>query len=256
MKQIPNIFTLLNLLFGCIAIVFTLQTDSIIIYVNDQFESSFNIPEKLTWAAFCIGLAAIIDFLDGFVARALHATSAFGKQLDSLSDIVSFGVAPAAIIYQLLRLSFAREENGLEASILWLLPAFIVSCAAAWRLAKFNLNEAPSRNFKGVPTPAVGLLIASFPLILHYNAALFGVGNVLINKWVLYGLIFLLSYLMVSDLPMMSMKFKDYTLKNNLPKIILVGITIISGIFLQWVAAPVIFIVYILLSLAYKKALA
>ena len=256
MKQIPNIFTLLNLLFGCIAIVFTLQTDSIIIYVNDQFESSFNIPEKLTWAAFCIGLAAIIDFLDGFVARALHATSAFGKQLDSLSDIVSFGVAPAAIIYQLLRLSFAREENGLEASILWLLPAFIVSCAAAWRLAKFNLNEAPSRNFKGVPTPAVGLLIASFPLILHYNAALFGVGNVLINKWVLYGLIFLLSYLMVSDLPMMSMKFKDYTLKNNLPKIILVGITIISAIFLQWVAAPVIFIVYILLSLAYKKALA
>ena len=256
MKQIPNIFTLLNLLFGCIAIVFTLQTDSIIIYVNDQFESSFNIPEKLTWAAFCIGLAAIIDFLDGFVARALHATSAFGKQLDSLSDIVSFGVAPAAIIYQLLRLSFAREENGLEASILWLLPAFIISCTAAWRLAKFNLNETPSHNFKGVPTPATGLLIASFPLILHYNAALFGVGNVLINKWVLYGLIFLLSYLMLSDLPMMSMKFKDYTLKNNLPKIILVGITIISAIFLQWVAAPVIFIVYILLSLAYKKALA
>ena len=190
LAAIPNMFTLLNLFFGCIAIVFALQTESVIIYVNDQFESSFNIPEKLTWAAFCIGLAAIIDFLDGFVARALHATSAFGKQLDSLSDIVSFGVAPAAIIYQLLRLSFAREENGLEASILWLLPAFIVSCAAAWRLAKFNLDETESYNFRGVPTPAVGLLIASFPLILHYNAALFDIGNILVNKWVLYGIIF------------------------------------------------------------------
>jgi len=255
MKQIPNLFTLLNLFFGCIAIVFTLQTDAVIIYVNDQFESSFNIPEKLTWAAIFILLAGVVDFLDGFVARLMHATSALGKQLDSLSDIVSFGVAPAAILYQLLRLSFAREENGLEISILWLLPAFIISCAAAWRLATFNLDETESYNFKGVPTPAVGLLIASFPLILHYNAALFDIGNILVNKWVLYGIIFLLSYLMVSNIPIMGMKFKDYTLKNNLPKIILAAVTIIGVIFLQWVAVPVIFIVYILLSLAYKKTL-
>ena len=255
MKQIPNIFTLLNLFFGCMAIVFTLQTDSVIIYVNDQFESSFNIPEKLTWAAIFILLAGVVDFLDGFVARLMHATSALGKQLDSLSDIVSFGVAPAAILYQLLRLSFAREENGLEISILWLLPAFIISCAAAWRLAKFNLDETESYNFRGIPTPAVGLLIASFPLILHYNAALFDIGNILVNKWVLYGIIFLLSYLMVSNIPIMGMKFKDYTLKNNLPKIILAAVTIIGVIFLQWVAVPVIFIVYILLSLAYKKTL-
>ena len=255
MKQIPNLFTLLNLFFGCIAIVFTLQTDAVIIYVNDQFESSFNIPEKLTWAAIFILLAGVVDFLDGFVARLMHATSALGKQLDSLSDIVSFGVAPAAILYQLLRLSFAREENGLEISILWLLPAFIISCAAAWRLATFNLDETESYNFKGVPTPAVGLLIASFPLILHYNAALFDIGNILVNKWVLYSIIFLLSYLMVSNIPIMGMKFKDYTLKNNLPKIILAAVTIIGVIFLQWVAVPVIFIVYILLSLAYKKTL-
>ena len=255
MKQIPNLFTLINLFFGCIAIVFTLQTDSVIIYVNDQFESSFNIPEKLTWAAIFIGLAAVIDFLDGFVARLLRSTSALGKQLDSLSDLVSFGVAPSAIIYQLLRLSFAREENGLEVSILWLLPAFIVSCAAAWRLGKFNLNETESYNFRGAPTPAVGLLIASFPLILHYNAELFNVGTILINKWLLYAIIVLLSYLMVSKIPMMGMKFKDYTVKNNLPKIILVAFAILSAIFLQWLAVPVVFIVYILLSLAYKKTL-
>src|SRR5665647_1987630 len=97
-KQIPNIFTLFNLFFGCMAIVFALQTNAVVIYVNEEFNSSFNIPEKITWAAICIGIAALIDFLDGFVARLLKATSSMGKQLDSLSDIVSFGVAPAVTV--------------------------------------------------------------------------------------------------------------------------------------------------------------
>ncbi|MEO6327595.1 MAG: CDP-alcohol phosphatidyltransferase family protein [Ginsengibacter sp.] len=255
LEAIPNLFTLLNLLFGCIAIVFALQTESIIIYVNDEFGSSFNIPGKLTWAGIFIILAGIVDFLDGFVARLLHATSSLGKQLDSLSDIVSFGVAPAAIIYQLLRFSFAREENGLDVSILWLLPAFILSCAAAWRLGKFNIDENQSHNFRGIPTPAVGLLVASFPLILHYNAALFGIGDMLINKWVLYAFILIVSYLMISDLPIMGMKFNDYTLKNNIPKIILAVVAVACAVFLHWAAVPVIFVVYILLSLVYKKEL-
>src|SRR5687767_1161221 len=137
MKQIPNVFTLLNLFFGCIAIVFALQTEAVILYVNDEFSgSSFNIPEKIVWAGIFIMIAALVDFLDGFVARLFKATSELGKQLDSLADVVSFGVAPAAILYQLLRLSYAREEDGLEVSILLLLPAFILSCAAAYRLAK------------------------------------------------------------------------------------------------------------------------
>ena len=255
MKHIPNIFTLLNLFFGCIAIVFTLQTESVIIYVNDGFESSFNIPEKLTWAAVCIGVAALVDFLDGFVARLFNATSAIGKQLDSLADVVSFGVAPAAIIYQLLRFSFAREEGGLNISMVWLLPAFIISCAAAYRLAKFNLDDTQSPNFRGVPTPAVGLLIASFPLILHFNAGLFGIGNILINKWVLYGLILVLSYLMISNFPVMGMKLKDLSLKNNLPKFILIVIAIISAILVQWLAVPLVFIFYIFISLFYKKSI-
>jgi CDP-diacylglycerol--serine O-phosphatidyltransferase len=246
---------LLNLFFGCIAIVFALQTESVIIYVNNEFESSFNIPEKLTWSAIFVGLAAIIDFFDGFVARLLKAASDLGKQLDSLSDIVSFGVAPAAIIYQLLRLSFAREENGLEISMLWLMPAFIISCAAAYRLAKFNIDEEQKYDFTGMPTPVTGLLVASFPLILHYNPTLFGVGNILINKWVLYAIVFLVSYLMLSNLPMMGMKFKDYTLKNNLPKIILLVMALVCAFLLQWVAVPVIFLLYILLSLGYKKTL-
>ncbi len=253
---IPNIFTLLNLFCGCIAIVFALQTESIIMYINDEYSgTSFNIPEKLTWAAIFIGIAAIIDFLDGFVARLLNATSSLGKQLDSLSDVVSFGVAPSVIIYQLLRFSFAREENGLGVSIIWLLPAFVLACAAAYRLAKFNLDETQSYNFKGVPVPAAGLLVASFPLILHFDAATFGIGNLLTNKWFLYCLIIALSYLMLSNIPMMAMKFKDYTLKNNIPKVILIVVAIISAIFLHWIAVPLIFLCYIILSLVYKNKL-
>ena len=252
MKQIPNIFTLLNLFFGCMAIVFALQTDSVIIYLNDEFNSSFNIPEKLTWAAICIIIAAVIDFLDGFVARLLKATSSMGKQLDSLSDIVSFGVAPGVILYQLLRFSFAREENGLNVSIVWLLPAFILSCAAAYRLAKFNLDESQSIIFKGVPVPAVGLLVASFPLILHFST-IGAVNNLLINKWVIYGLILVLSFLMVSNLRMMSLKFADFTFKNNVPKITLLVIAIITAIFLQWIAVPIVFVFYIILSLSTIK---
>jgi CDP-diacylglycerol--serine O-phosphatidyltransferase len=242
-----------NLFFGCIAIVFALQTESVIIYVNEDFGSSFNIPERLTWAAIMIGIAALIDFFDGFVARLLNASSPIGKQLDSLADIVSFGVAPAAIIYQLLRFSYAKQENGLEISILLLLPAFILSCAAAYRLAKFNLDDSQAFNFKGVPTPSVGLLIASFPLILHFNASRLGIGNLLTNQWFLYALILLLSFLMVSNIPFMSMKFKDLSVKNNIPKIILLVAGIISAIFLQWASVPIIFACYILLSLIYKN---
>ncbi len=248
MKQIPNIFTLLNLFAGCLAIVFALQTNAVNIYVNDGFTSSFNIPEKLTWAAICIIVAAIIDFLDGFVARLLKATSPMGKQLDSLSDVVSFGVAPAVIIYQLLRFSFAREENGLNISIGWLLPAFIIACTAAYRLAKFNLDESQVTVFKGVPVPAVGLLIASFPLILHFNS-ISHVNDIIINKWFLYGVILVVSYLMISNIKMMSLKFADLSVKGNMQKIILLIIGIVAAIFLQWTAVPVIFVVYILISL-------
>lgn len=253
MKQIPNIFTLLNLFLGCIAVVFALQTENIIIYTDDQFSSSFNIPEKLSYAALLLFAAAVVDFLDGFVARLLKATSEMGKQLDSLSDVVSFGVAPGVILYQLLRMSFAREENGLEVSMLCLLPAFLVSCAAAYRLAKFNIDETQSYSFRGVPTPAVGLLVASFPLILHYGSGLLNVNDILINKWFLYASILVLSWLMVSNLPIMAMKFKDYTIKTNLPKILLLGIALIAIILLKWLAVPIIFIAYIILSLALKN---
>lgn len=252
-KQIPNLFTLINLFLGCIAIVFTLQTETISIYVGDDLSTHFNIPEQLSVAAYFIFAAAIVDFLDGFVARLLNASSEMGKQLDSLSDVVSFGVAPSIILYQLLRISFMKEENGLETSVAWLMPAFIVACAGAYRLARFNLDHAQSFGFKGVPIPAAGLLIASFPLILHYGNGLIDMSQWLTNKWVLYAVIILTSWLMVSTLPLMALKFKDYSLKNNLPKIILLAVGIIAAIIFSWLAVPIVFIVYIILSLLFKQ---
>lgn len=253
MKQIPNIFTLLNLFLGCIAIVFALQTETISIFVDNDLSTHYNIPEKLSIASFFIFAAAVIDFLDGFVARLINATSEMGKQLDSLSDVVSFGVAPSVILYQLLRISFIKEENGLETSMAWLLPAFIVACAGAYRLARFNLDTTQSYGFKGVPIPAAGLLIASFPLILHFGNSLIDVSDWLTNKWVLYAIILIVSWLMVSTLPLMALKFKDFSVKNNLPKIILLVIAIAAAIILKWLAVPVVFIAYIILSLLYKQ---
>lgn len=253
MKQIPNIFTLLNLFLGCVAIVFALQTESISIFVGEDLSTHYNIPEKLSIASYFIFAAAVVDFLDGFVARLLNATSEMGKQLDSLSDVVSFGVAPSMILYQLLRTSFIKEESGLDTSILWLLPAFIVACAGAYRLARFNLDNSQSYGFKGVPIPAAGLLIASFPLILHFGNSPLDVSEWLTNKWVLYVVIVVVSWLMVSTMPLMALKFKDFTIKNNLPKIILVIIALVAAILLKWLAVPVVFIAYIILSLLYKQ---
>jgi CDP-diacylglycerol--serine O-phosphatidyltransferase len=251
MKQIPNLFTLLNLIFGCFAIVCILQ-NGIIIQYNQEGAQFLDIPEKIAQASLFIGLAALVDFLDGFVARLFNATSAMGKQLDSLADVVSFGVAPAMIMYQLLRFSYARGESGIETSWLLLAPAFILAAAAAYRLAKFNLDDSQQYGFKGVPTPAVGLLIASFPLIYWYSSSE-TVTNLLLNKWVLYGVIALVSWLMVSNLPLMALKFKERSVAANLPKIILVVVAVLAALFLQWLAVPVVFIAYILLSLLLKN---
>jgi CDP-diacylglycerol---serine O-phosphatidyltransferase len=251
MKQIPNIFTLLNLFFGCIAIVFALQ-NTIDIRFDENGNQFVRLTEEIYYASLFIGIAAIIDFLDGFVARALNASSEMGKQLDSLADVVSFGAAPAIILYQFLRMSFIRENDGMEANFIWLTPAFIFACAGAYRLARFNIDTEQSFGFKGVPIPAAGLVVASLPLI-YWNIQTETVYAILMNKWFLYGLILLLSWLMVSKLPLMALKFKDFTIKNNLPKFILLGIAVVAGVLLKWLAIPIVFIAYIILSLLYKR---
>jgi CDP-diacylglycerol--serine O-phosphatidyltransferase len=252
MKIIPNIFTLLNLFFGCLAITFILQ-NGMVSTVGNEGGILLMLPEKIYLASAFIGLAAVIDFLDGMVARLCKVTSDMGKQLDSLADVVSFGVAPGMIVYQFLRLAFAQQENGLEVSALWLVPAFLIPCAGAYRLARFNVDTLQAYGFKGVPIPAAGLLIASFPLIYWY-ANVPWIIELLLNPWFWFAIIIIVSYLMVSPLPMMALKFKDMSLKNNLPKIILLVITIISAFFLKWLAVPFVFLVYVLLSLIMQSA--
>ena len=252
MKNIPNLVTLLNLFFGCVAIVYILQNGITISYTEEGAQY-IDMPEKIFMASLFIGLAAVVDFLDGFVARLMKADSLMGKELDSLADVVSFGVAPGLIIYQFLRMSYAGQEAGIDVSLIWLCPAFILPCAAAYRLAKFNLDTNQQYGFRGVPTPAVGLLVASLPLIYWYGEYEV-IATLLLNKWFLYALIFVLSYLMVSNLPLMSLKFSDYSLRNNTSKIILIVVSIVLIALLKWLAVPAIFAAYIILSLTVGKS--
>lgn len=251
-KQIPNLFTLLNLVFGCIAIVFILQTGETIVLLEGSGATQVVLPERLTWGALFIFAAAAVDFLDGFLARMLRVSSEMGKQLDSLSDVVSFGVAPGLILYQLLRISYAQDEGGLDVSMLWLVPAFVYSAAAAWRLAKFNLATNQSSSFRGVPSPAAGLLVASFPLIIWHEY--FGLQTWFINRWLLYGVVLLLAYLMTSNHVFMAIKFTDFSFRNNLLKYILVSLSLVALVVLQWLAIPVIFVLYLVISLFAKDA--
>ena len=170
--------------------------------------------------------------------------------------MVSFGVAPALIIYQLLRISYAQEENGLDVSIAFLLPALIIACAAAWRLAKFNLDESQQYSFKGLPTPAAGLFVASLPLILKFPPDLINITDLILHKWILYLIVILLSFLMVSNLPLMGFKFKDFSLKNNLPKYLMIIIGVVAAIFLQWIAVPILLVTYVIVSLLFKNKFA
>jgi CDP-diacylglycerol--serine O-phosphatidyltransferase len=259
MKQIPNLFTLLNLFFGCIAIVFATQSGLTPLYdgagipITDSMGNQFiNLPEKIWFASIFIMAAAVVDFLDGFVARLLKASSEMGKQLDSLADVVSFGVAPSIVVFQFLRLCYAQQENGLDTSMLVLLPAFILPCAGAYRLARFNIDPHQSEVFKGLPIPSAGLIIAALPLVYWFEEPGWMV-SILQNKWFWYALIIILSWLMVSKLPLLSLKFKDFGLKNNLPKLLLAVAAVISALLLKWLAIPVVITIYIIVSLIFKN---
>lgn len=253
MKQIPNIFTLLNLVAGCLAIMYSFQY-GLTISTDVGGDNLVVIPEKIFFASICIGVAAIIDFLDGLVARLLGASSEMGKQLDSLADVVSFGVAPSCIAYQFLRLSYAQQTDGLDISTLWLMPAFLMAAAGAYRLARFNIDDAQGiTGFKGVPIPAAGLLIASFPLIYWYSDNDMII-QILINKWFWYAVILVVSYLMVSTLPMLAFKFSSVTFRKLLPFLGLALLAALVGLFFGWLAAPVTFIAYVLVSLLFKQS--
>lgn len=212
-----------------------------------------SMQSSLWMASLFIAIAAVIDFLDGFLARLMKVSSEMGKQLDSLSDVVSFGVAPGVILYQMLRMAVMTDSEAVETSAVWTYAAFLIPCFAAWRLAKFNLDTRQLYGFRGVPTPAVGLLIASFPLILYHNYFDGAINNLLLSKWVLYLIIVVLCYLMVADFPVIGLKFKDYSLKSNITKIVLLVVAVAAAFSLKWLAVPVVFIIYIILSLATRS---
>jgi CDP-diacylglycerol--serine O-phosphatidyltransferase len=145
-----------------------------------------------------------------------------------------------------------RMPDVFDVSYINLAPALLIPCFAAYRLAKFNLDTRQSENFIGMPTPAVGLLVASFPLILLHNP--FNLAPWLQNIWVLYTVILLLCYLMVAEIPMLSLKFKNLQMGENWPRISLIVLAVVGAPLLKFAAVPVVFICYVLLSVIARPA--
>ena len=196
--------------------------------------------QHLDWAAYAIVVSALFDFLDGMLARLLKAYSEIGKELDSLADVVSFGVLPSVIVFQLLK------QSGTE--ITWLpYLAFSIAVFSALRLAKFNVDTRQAENFIGLPTPANALLLGSFPLIIASDEL--GIGAVIKQPHVLAIFCVLMSALLVSEIPLFSLKFKQWSIKGNEFKIALIFLSLILFLLLKFAAVPFIIGVYILLSM-------
>jgi len=227
-KHIPNFITCLNLACGCVAIAFAFGS--------------------LYLAAYLIAAAAIFDFLDGLFARWLNVKSDIGKQLDSLADIVSFGVAPAFIIGLMI---LSSVEDKIESSQIYYiyqsLPflAVLIPVFSALRLARFNIDESQNDSFRGLPTPANGLFLASLPFLVDLFPEL-------MNPWILIGLIIIFSFLLISPLRMFALKFKNFSWKENMLRYFFLGISLLLLVFLQYTAVPLIIIFYILLSIINK----
>jgi len=255
MKHLPNLLTLGNLFCGCVAIAYILTAQP---YTSMSLEGGLPTwnwvygAEQVYLGCIFIGIAGICDLLDGFVARALNIFSPIGKDLDSLADVVSFGVAPSVIIYKFLWDALMSEKNAMDASMLGMAPAFLLACFAALRLARFNISTGGNKGyFEGMPTPAVGLFVASLPLIAWFNP--WGMGAMLHNKWVLYLIIALLCWLMVSKVTFIKLMPAKWNMTTAWPPLVLVVLSIASVFFLHVAAAAFAFVLYIILSLVAPK---
>jgi CDP-diacylglycerol--serine O-phosphatidyltransferase len=252
-KQIPNLITLLNLFFGCMAIMSAFQAGAMA-SIEESGDMIIEIPEPIFYASLYIGLAGLMDFFDGFAARLLKVSSDMGKQLDSLADVVSFGVAPAFIVLQFLRLSLANDVNALAHPSAWILPAFIIPMAGAYRLARFNIDTEQTTYFKGVPIPMIGILTAAFPLI-YWQAQSNLFSKLMLSPIFWYVYILLVSFLMVMKRPMLALKGLGNKKNLILPLVLVVLEVAISAVFFKWLAIPFGFIGYCLVSLIYKKTI-
>jgi CDP-diacylglycerol--serine O-phosphatidyltransferase len=250
MKHLPNILTLANLFSGCIAIAFIMSSQPYLVSIAGDLPYWITGTEQAYWGAVFIAIAGVFDVLDGFVARALNLHSPIGKDLDSLADVVSFGVAPSMILFKMLWVANIAQPNAMEVSMWAMTPAFLVACFGAIRLARFNVMSTSSSSFTGMPIPGIGILIASFPLINLYVPS---VGIFLKNTWVLYGIIALVCWLMVSKITFFKLMPSKWNITELWPRLALVLAAIALFPLLSFAAIPAVFLVYIILSFFYKS---
>jgi CDP-diacylglycerol---serine O-phosphatidyltransferase len=230
-RHLPNALTCGNLLCGCIGIVAVFHDNNVL-------------------ASYLIGLAAVLDFFDGFVARWLNAHSPIGKELDSLADCVTFGVLPAIIVFDLFRRSFPYTTLAAQPIPPLCYLAFLLAVFSALRLAKFNVDTRQTHSFIGVPTPANAMLIASLPLIMDN---VFFAGIIILNQGFLIGLTLVMSYLLVAEIELFALKFKHYGWEGNQIKYVFLILSVVLLAWLQYVAIPLIIFLYVLLSLVQNK---
>lgn len=191
----------------------------------------------LTYASACIGLSAVMDFFDGFVARLLKVSGELGKQLDSLADVVSFGVAPGFIFHGL---AVPYVSDWAQYSFL-LIPIF-----SAIRLAKFNIDTRQSDSFIGVPTPANAMFIASLPLITLHDT--YGISQIIENSWFLLLFPLLSAYMLVAELPLLALKFKNFGWQGNQFRFILIASCVLSVVAFGFAGVAISILLYILIS--------
>lgn len=224
-KNIPNIITCCNLISGCLSILCAVRGN-------------------LELASILILCSAFFDFFDGFAARLLHVQSPMGVDMDSLADIVSFGVAPTTILFVFMNGLVQNLPPDLRDSFVQYLPyfAFIIPAFSAFRLAKFNHDERQHVEFRGLATPANALFIG----FLHFSAESIPVIN---NFWLVFAFTFIFAFLLISDIPMFSLKFKNLHFKENMIRYIFITIALILFIIFRFGALPIIILTYILISL-------
>lgn len=230
MRQVPNFLTLTNLFCGCCALLYILH-------------GQVDVAAWFTLGSF------LCDYLDGMAARALGVHSPLGKQLDSLADVVSFGVAPGAMLYQMIA---ATQPLATEASVcLPALPAFVVSMFSALRLGKFNLDTRQTDYFIGLSTPACTIFVLGLALAVFKNR--FGLSEILDNPYFFYVLTAGLSWLLVSEIPMFGMKIKRLDWRSN--SLILIFLVLFAGFvfFVKELALSAIIVIYIVFSVVSKN---
>jgi len=233
MKFIPNFVSLLNLFGGTVSIVLAMN----------------GLPH---YSALVIMGCMVLDFLDGALARLLNAYTKMGIQLDSLADLVSFGVAPATIVFHYLSLSVLGLPPGILRTAIPFL-AFVIPVFSAWRLAKFNIEDSQSNDFYGLPTPANAFFFASWPVVLHFfpeKGMLYSLLLAIVNSIPnILLLVVFFSSLMVSRIPMFSLKIKGFGLKENKIRLVFIALIILSIIALGMPAIVLVIIFYIILSI-------